>query len=73
MPYQVDTWGGDLHQTHVETSLFEDWTDAQSYMRTRIDAGLLCNVLDTDFKTPANRVHEAFELIVDYAAQEGKR
>lgn len=58
MPYQVDVWSGDLHTDHVASNCFEDWSDVASFMNPLIDAGLLCNVLHSDFKAPPERVKE---------------
>ena len=54
----VDVWAGDLHQSLVETGQFDDFEEAADFMRERVDAGMLCNVLHTDFKAPAEKVEE---------------
>lgn len=59
MPYQVDVWGGDLYQKHAGSKRFEDWQSAADFMERLIDAGLLCNVLDTDFKAHPDKVAKA--------------
>jgi hypothetical protein len=58
MPYQVDAWGGDLHQRHHSTELCDTWAEASALMEPLIDAGMLCNVMHTDFKAPPERVAE---------------
>lgn len=66
MPYRIDVWGGDLHQRHLETQELDSWRDAETYMLRQVESGLLCNILHTDFKAPADRASEqAQELIRD--------
>lgn len=55
---QVDVWGGELHQNHVASVEFDTWAEASQFMEQQVEAGLLCNVLHTDFKTPSERVDE---------------
>ena len=64
--YQVDVWGGDLHQNHSDTQSFEDWAEASRFMASRVESGLLCNVLHTDFKAPPERVNEAEAALANY-------
>ena len=59
MTYQVDSWGGDLHQRHLGAKRFDHFEEAAKFMESQVDAGLLCNVLHTDFKAPPERVAEA--------------
>lgn len=58
MPYQVDIWAGDLHQRHIGCETFDEWAEAAIFMQQHVDAGLLCNILHTDFKAPMHRVDE---------------
>jgi hypothetical protein len=58
MAIQVGVWAGDLHQVHVGEFEFPSWAEASAYMKEQVDGGMLCNVLDTDFKTPPSRLEE---------------
>lgn len=58
MPYQVDVWGGDLHQNHLGAKQYDDWAQVSDFIGPLVDAGLLCNVLHTDFQAPPERVAE---------------
>ena len=66
MPIQVDVWSGDLHQEHAGFSQFDDWQGASDFMAPLIDAGLLCNVLHTDFKAPPERIAEMERELAKY-------
>ena len=55
---QVDVWAGDMHQKHAAAEEFDTWAEAAQFMEQQVEAGLLCNVLHTDFKTPPERVEE---------------
>ena len=58
MPIQIDVWAGELHQDHVGSHHTDDWPAAAEFMQAQVDAGMLCNVLHTDFKAPPERVAE---------------
>lgn len=58
MPYKIDVWGGDLHQRHIGATEKDDWSAAADFMAPLVEAGLLCNVLHTDFKCPPERLEE---------------
>lgn len=55
----VDIWGGDLHQNYVKRLEFDAWPDAASAIEAEVEAGLLCNVLHSDFKCPDDKVEVA--------------
>jgi hypothetical protein len=69
MPYQIDVWGGDLHQRHIGTKHLEDWPKAVDFMAPLIDAGMLCNVLHTDFQCPPERVAEAERDLIEHLSR----
>lgn len=69
MPYQIDVWGGDLHQRHLGAKQCDDWAQASDFMGPLIDAGLLCSVLHTDFKAPPERVAEMEKELVQYLSR----
>jgi ribosomal protein S11 len=64
MPYQVDFWGGDMHTEEAGTLEFAGWAAAAEAMRTAVDAGLLCNVLHTDFKAPPGAAEAAMRKLL---------
>lgn len=59
MPLQIDVWSGELHQNHAGTFRTDDWEKAADFMEQQVDAGMLCNVIHTDFKAPPERLAEA--------------
>lgn len=69
MPYQIDVWGGDLHQNHLGAKHCETWAQTADFMAPLIDAGLLCNVLHTDFKAPPERVEEMEKELARYLSR----
>ena len=68
---QVDVWSGDLHHQHAGTREFSEWEDASTFMAEMVEAGMLCNVLHTDFKAPAERVSEAEAALAATLSKEG--
>lgn len=66
MPYQIDFWGGELHQNHVAEYYAAEWSDAQQQMKEAVDAGLLCNVLHTDFICPPEKKEKQKSLLAKY-------
>lgn len=64
MTYKVDVWSGDLQQTHCECVSFESWHALSDFVQSRVDAGLLCNILDTDFIAPSDRVAETKQALL---------
>ncbi len=64
---QIDLWGGDLHQNHVDCRLVDDWPSAFPVIQEAVEAGLLANVLHLDFKVPGERqeeVNAAFRALI---------
>lgn len=66
MPYQIDVWGGDLHQRHLGIRQCNTWAQVADFIGPLVDAGLLCNVLHTDFKAPSERISEMEKELAAY-------
>lgn len=63
MAYQLDIWGGDLHQRLVGSKSFDEWGELSSIAKEATDAGLLCNILHTDFKSPNDLADAEFKRL----------
>ena len=61
---QVDVWAGDLHQKHADSRVFNTWVEASEFMEQQVEAGMLCNVLHTDFKVPSERFDEMSQAVL---------
>jgi len=59
MALLIDVWAGEVHQSHVGTLTTESWEDACKFIEQQVEAGMLCNILHTDFKAPPDRRGEA--------------
>lgn len=55
---QVDIWGGDLHQRLVRSYEETDWKRVAEIVECEVEAGMLVNILHTDFKCPPEKVEE---------------
>lgn len=42
---QVDRWSGEVHEHHEERQKFDNWDDAQAFIRKSVEQGDLCNIL----------------------------
>lgn len=67
---QIDIWGGDMHQRLVREHLVDNWTAAFSIIRDAVEAGLLANVLHTDFKAPESMADAALLALIAEGAAE---
>ena len=48
---QIDVWAGEHHQSLVREYFVKNWHEAASIIEREVEAGMLCNVLHTDFKS----------------------
>lgn len=71
MSIQIDVWGGDLHQSLVRERVAESWTEAAAIIETEVEAGMLCNVMHSDYKCPESRVDEMNAAMAQLAAEGG--
>ena len=72
--FLVDVWGGDVHQHLIESAQFDNFEDAFDFMNDRVESGMLCNVLHTDFKAPDEKVKACEQkLIKEYILNQAKR
>lgn len=56
---QIDVWAGKEHQSLVREHFVDQWSDAARIIEQEVEAGMLCNVLHTDFKTQSSEANEA--------------
>lgn len=61
---QIDIWGGDMHQRLVREHLVDNWSTAFPIIQEAVDAGLLANVLHTDFKAPEGVADAAISELI---------
>lgn len=61
---QIDIWGGDLHTDLVREYAVKTWQEAAAIIEDEAEAGMLVNVLHTDFKAPADKADTALAQII---------
>ncbi len=59
MPIRIDLWSGELHTNFHSRYETSDWKTALALIEVSSEAGLLVNVLHTDFRVPPERMQEA--------------
>lgn len=62
---QVDVWAGYLHQKLAVRQNFDSWAEASAFIEQQVEAGMLCNVLHTDFKSPGERKVELDKVMLN--------
>lgn len=69
MTIQIDVWSGDCHQTLCREYYLSNWVDAVKIIEQEVEAGMLVNVLHTDFKAPPEKAKSAMLSLLHEATK----
>lgn len=67
MGIQIDLWAGELHQRLASTVMTDDWVEASRVIQEAVEAGLLANVIHTDFVAPRHKQEVVLKEIIKEA------
>ncbi len=71
MAYELDLWGGELHQRYLGRESFDDFAELCVRLQDAVDCGLLGNVIHGDFKPPPETTVERARQIIESISKNG--
>ncbi|WP_312527083.1 hypothetical protein [Paracoccus sp. (in: a-proteobacteria)] len=64
MSIQIDLWAGELHQRLASTAYTDSWLEAAGIIQEAVEAGMLANVVHSDFIAPEHKQKAALAAII---------